>query len=171
MKNLEAQWGRVLKMGDHFQPSDVRVQNRPERALRAVPLFRKSRHDPRRWDRRKQSHYIESLISGFPPGSFYSAHVGDTKGDSFGEILNGSQRLLALAEYLDGDFPLEGLELLPQYSGKMYKDLPMSAQRRIDETTLVFHSISMKELFSEDLNEQEAALTFLRRRFRDSDRG
>lgn len=81
-----------------------------------------------RWTNRKRSALIESLIMNVPiPPVFlyeyeYSAY----------EVMDGLQRLTAIASFYDDEFELEGLTKWPELNGKKYNNLPKLVQQGID---------------------------------------
>jgi len=81
-----------------------------------------------RWSNKKRSTLIESLIMNVPlPPIFlyeyeYSAY----------EVMDGLQRLTAIASFYDDDYELEGLEKWPELNGKKYSQLPKLVKQGID---------------------------------------
>ena len=81
-----------------------------------------------RWSRGKRSALIESLIMNVPiPPVFlyeyeYSAY----------EVMDGLQRLTAIASFYDDEYELEGLAKWPELNGKKYSRLPKLVQQGID---------------------------------------
>lgn len=80
------------------------------------------------WDEPRKSKFIESLIIGLPiPFVFF------WQNDETGilEIVDGSQRLRTLEEYLNNRLKLSSLERLDLLNGTTFEDLPLSRQRKI----------------------------------------
>lgn len=81
-----------------------------------------------RWSNKKRSILIESLIMNVPlPPIFlyeyeYSAY----------EVMDGLQRLTAIASFYDDDYELEGLEKWSELNGKRYSKLPKLVKQGID---------------------------------------
>ncbi len=80
------------------------------------------------WDKNRKSKFIESLIIGLPiPFIFFWQN--DQTGKL--EIVDGSQRLRTLEEYLGNRLELSGLERLDLLNGTTFFSLPLSRQRKI----------------------------------------
>jgi hypothetical protein len=81
-----------------------------------------------RWSNKKRSTLIESLIMNVPlPPIFlyefeYSAY----------EVMDGLQRLTAIASFYEDGYELEGLEKWPELNGKTYSRLPKIVKQGID---------------------------------------
>ncbi|MFA0549269.1 DUF262 domain-containing protein [Vibrio lentus] len=81
-----------------------------------------------RWSVEKQSALIESLIMNVPiPPIFLYEHKF-----SHYEVMDGLQRLTAIANFYDNKFSLVGLTEWPELNGKTYKGLPEQVQEGID---------------------------------------
>ena len=85
-----------------------------------------------RWGREKQSRLIESLIMNvpIPPIFLYE--------DKFShyEVMDGLQRLTAIADFYRDKFELEGLAEWPELNGRTYSRLPEQIKRGIDRRYL-----------------------------------
>lgn len=79
------------------------------------------------WEDRRKSRFIESLIMGLPIPFIFFWEMPDGKL----EIVDGSQRLRTIEEFIFGDFRLGDLEPLTHLSGFRFDDLPESRQRKI----------------------------------------
>lgn len=79
------------------------------------------------WEPVRKSRFIESLIMGLPIPFlfFWEMKTGKL------EIVDGSQRLRTIHEYIKGDLKLSPLEELPSLSGTHFSDLPTSRQMKI----------------------------------------
>ncbi|MDM8532091.1 DUF262 domain-containing protein [Anaerolineales bacterium HSG25] len=78
-----------------------------------------------RWDQVRKSRLLESFLMNVPvPPIFLNE-------DAYGtySIIDGKQRLSAIADYLRDAFPLEGLEVFGDINGRYYSDLPPTLQR------------------------------------------
>lgn len=79
------------------------------------------------WEATRKSRFIESLLLGLPvPFLFFWQQP-----DGRLEIVDGSQRLRTIEEFVLGDFRLGELERLTLSSGFRYCDLPVSRQMKI----------------------------------------
>jgi len=80
------------------------------------------------WENPRKSKFIESILIGLPiPFVFF--WMNDETGKL--EIVDGSQRLRTIEEYLGGRLILEGLERLDLLNGTTFNDLPLSRRRKI----------------------------------------
>jgi len=85
------------------------------------------------WEPERKSRFIESVLMGLPiPSLFFweSPSTGKL------EIVDGSQRLRTIEEFVLGDFPLGDLEELSLLTGFRFKDLPESRQRKIKNRSI-----------------------------------
>lgn len=94
-----------------------------------------------RWSLETSSRLIESLILNIPiPVVFISQDidVDEEIGDTISRytVIDGQQRLTAIYNFLNNDYPLEGLEALPELDGMRYNDLPPFLLRRLEERTV-----------------------------------
>lgn len=80
------------------------------------------------WDAVRKSKFIESLLIGLPiPFLFF--WMNNETGKL--EIVDGSQRLRTIEEYLNRNLQLQGLERLDLLNGTVFKDLQLSRRRKI----------------------------------------
>lgn len=80
------------------------------------------------WESPRKSKFIESVLMGLPiPFVFF--WMNDETGKL--EIVDGSQRLRTIEEYLGGRLILEGLKRLDLLNGTSFNDLPLSRRRKI----------------------------------------
>ena len=79
------------------------------------------------WEHERKSRFIESMLMGLPIPFlfFWEMPSGEL------EVVDGSQRLRTIAEFMLGDLQLGELEGLPLLSGFRFADLPESRQRKI----------------------------------------
>lgn len=78
------------------------------------------------WENERKSRFIESLLMGLPIPFLFFWEMKD----GHLEIVDGSQRLRTIEEFILGDFRLEELESLPSLSGFQFADLLVSRQRK-----------------------------------------
>ncbi|WP_434617408.1 DUF262 domain-containing protein [Azospirillum sp. B2RO_4] len=84
------------------------------------------------WPVEKQSKFIESVFMGLPiPFVFFWQ---DQEGRM--EIVDGSQRIRTIRNFIDNTLVLKGLETLPAVNGMRYSDLPPSRQLKFVETPI-----------------------------------
>lgn len=84
------------------------------------------------WSPEKQSKFIESVFMGLPiPFVFFWQ---DREGRM--EIVDGSQRIRTIRDFMDGKLVLKGLETIPAANGLRYSDLPIPRQLKFVETPI-----------------------------------
>jgi hypothetical protein len=76
-----------------------------------------------RWDRARQSQLIESFLLNVPVPPVYLAE--ETRGVF--AVIDGKQRLTAIVQFLNNEFPLTQLDLRPDLEGAYFRDLPTNA--------------------------------------------
>lgn len=79
------------------------------------------------WEDWRKSRFIESLIMGLPIPFVFFWEMPDGRL----EIVDGSQRLRTIEEFIYGEFTLGELDPLTRLSGFRFSDLPESRQRKI----------------------------------------
>jgi hypothetical protein len=84
------------------------------------------------WEPVRKSRFIESLIMGLPIPFLFFWEMDNGKL----EIVDGSQRLRTLHEYVLGDLELAELEELPSLTGTRFSDLSQSRQRKIKNRSI-----------------------------------
>ncbi|MGW5700914.1 DUF262 domain-containing protein [Amycolatopsis japonica] len=85
-----------------------------------------------RWSRERQSRLIESFVVNVPvpPVFLYESEL------SRYEVMDGRQRLTAIAEFYEDKFSLQGLTQWPELNGRRYSQLPEQVRRGIDRRYL-----------------------------------
>ena len=85
------------------------------------------------WEHERKSRFIESLLMGLPsPFLFFWERPESGKL----EIVDGSQRLRTIEQFISGDFILDELEVLTALEGMRFTDLPESRQRKIKHRSI-----------------------------------
>lgn len=83
------------------------------------------------WSEADCSYFIESVLIGLPiPYMFFA----DTE-DGRTEIVDGAQRINALASFLNNDLTLSGLKVLTSANGKVFSEFPKEIQRRFNNAS------------------------------------
>jgi uncharacterized protein with ParB-like and HNH nuclease domain len=86
------------------------------------------------WEPKRQSRFIESVLIGLPIPYLFVADVSDQEGRL--EIVDGSQRIRTLADFISNELVLNDLDKLTELNGFRFCDLPTSRQRRFKRHTL-----------------------------------
>jgi len=86
------------------------------------------------WPEDRQSKFIESVLIGLPIPYLFVADIPGKEGRL--EIVDGSQRIRTLADFLQNKLRLSELQKLEKLNGFTYADLPVSRQRRFNRHTL-----------------------------------
>ena len=85
------------------------------------------------WEAARKSRFIESLLMGLPiPFLFFWESPGTGKL----EIVDGSQRLRTIEQFILGDFVVGELETLSGLEGLRFRDLPESRQRKVKNRSI-----------------------------------
>ena len=84
------------------------------------------------WEHERKSRFIESLILGLPIPFLFFWEMPNGKL----EIVDGSQRLRAIEEFLHEGLELGELQSLTALSGFQFSDLPVSRQRKINNRSI-----------------------------------
>lgn len=96
------------------------------------------------WENERKSRFIESIIMGLPIPFLFFWERPDT---GRLEIVDGSQRLRTIEQFIHSGFRLGELEGLPLLSGFRFEDLPESRQRKIRNRSI--RGIILNELADE----------------------
>src|SRR5262245_50697203 len=78
------------------------------------------------WEPERKSSFIESVLMGLPIPFLFFWEKPDT---GKLEIVDGSQRLRTIQQFIFGDFEVGPLEQLTRLEGLRFRDLPASRQR------------------------------------------
>lgn len=89
------------------------------------------------WTLKQKSELIESILMGIPLPMIYFFE-GD---EGIIQVVDGKQRLTSLFEFLDNQFPLSPLKILPHLRGKRYLDLEPAEQTKIARHQFVTQTI------------------------------
>ena len=86
------------------------------------------------WDEKRKSKFIESVLIGLPIPFLFLAEAEDEEGRL--EIVDGSQRIRTLTEFLTGKLMLSNLLKLPLLNGYTFEQLPLARQRKFNRATI-----------------------------------
>lgn len=84
------------------------------------------------WKPDRQSKFIESVILGLPIPPMYFAEIED----GLLEVIDGSQRIRTINEFLSGRLKLKGLKQLVGLNGLTFNDFSNSRKRKIKNVTM-----------------------------------
>jgi uncharacterized protein with ParB-like and HNH nuclease domain len=84
------------------------------------------------WEEDRQSKFIESILLGLPIPYIFTAENEDGRL----EIVDGSQRIRTLENFLGDRLTLSTLEILDTCNGLKFSDFPTSRKRKIHNTSL-----------------------------------
>lgn len=84
------------------------------------------------WEPERKSRFVESLLLGLPIPFLFFWEMSDGKL----EIVDGSQRLRSLEEFVLGELRLGELDSLTALSGFTFSELPLSRQRKIQNRSI-----------------------------------
>lgn len=85
------------------------------------------------WEESRRCRFIESLLMGLPI-PFVFLWMNDETGQL--EIVDGSQRLRTLEEYINNRLKLDGLKRLNLLNGTRFKDLTLARQRKLNNLSI-----------------------------------
>jgi uncharacterized protein with ParB-like and HNH nuclease domain len=85
------------------------------------------------WEEERKSRFLESVMMGLPIPFLFFWEIPET---GRLEIVDGSQRLRTIEEFILGDFELGDLEELSLLTGFRFRDLPESRQRKIKNRSI-----------------------------------
>lgn len=96
------------------------------------------------WDDAKQSKFIESVLLGLPTPYFFVADISGKKNEDRLEVIDGTQRIVTLARFINNELKLQNLEKLRTLNDFRFSDLPLPRQRRFKRTTLRMIQLTAK---------------------------
>ncbi len=101
-----------------------------------------------RWDARRQSQLIESILINIPIPPLF---VYETEPDRY-EVMDGQQRITAIRSFYSNELVLKGLQRWPELNGRTYSKLPDTIKAGIDR-----RSISWVTVLNESSRDEEEA--------------
>lgn len=104
------------------------LANKMNKAEFVVPSYQREYT----WEHDRKSRFIESLLLGLPIPFLFFWEMPNGKL----EIVDGSQRLRSIEEFVLGDLRLSELQSLTALSGFKFSDLPESRQRKINNRSI-----------------------------------
>ncbi|MFZ5936716.1 DUF262 domain-containing protein [Pseudomonas sp. HS6-2] len=86
------------------------------------------------WDDIRKSRLVESIIVGMPVPNIVLAENKDHRGRFI--VIDGKQRLLAINDFLNGQYALRGLDIRPDLNNLKYTQLAAEDREYLDNSTL-----------------------------------
>lgn len=93
------------------------------------------------WDANRKSRFIESVFLGVPIMPLLVSVSGE---EAELEIIDGSQRVRTLVDYLKDRFKLKGLKKLTELNGTVYSQLPNNVKNQFKLRDFRFHVVTDK---------------------------
>ena len=117
----------VVQRNDFFLPSLIDM-TKTRKTLEVSPYYQRRA----RWDVTRKSKLIESFLVNIPvpPVFLYENEFARY------EVMDGQQRVSAILEYFDNQFPLRGLEILHSVAGKRFHELPPEIKAGLERRSL-----------------------------------
>ena len=127
-KKASANQLRIVRSSMDLTLHSLRKSMRESSYINMHPGYQR-RH---RWDRKKRSRLIESLLLNIPipPIFLFESDLNRY------EVMDGSQRLEAITGYLDNGFKLSGLEFLTELNGNSFDEVTPTVQRSLLRRTI-----------------------------------
>jgi len=91
------------------------------------------------WDNTRKSKFIESVFLGVPIMPFLVSISGD---DAELEIVDGSQRIRTIVQYVENNLKLQGLDKLTQLNGTKYEELSQNRRNKFLLRDFRFHVVT-----------------------------
>lgn len=88
------------------------------------------------WSKEQQSKFIESLLLNIPIPYLFVADVGEGRNEGRLEVVDGSQRIRTLVDFLNNNLVLVLLKKLPLVNGFTFSDFSKPRQLRFKRKTL-----------------------------------
>ena len=117
----------ILQRNDFLLPNLIDML-RTHRTLEVTPHYQRRE----RWDMARKSKLIESFLVNIPvpPVFLYENALARY------EVMDGQQRVLAILEYFENQFPLRRLDILHSLSGKRFLELPPEVRAGLERRSL-----------------------------------
>ncbi|MHA3015072.1 DUF262 domain-containing protein [Cupriavidus necator] len=119
---------RVVRSTMDFTLHQLQASLRESNYINMAPGYQRRA----RWDRKKKSLLIESILLNVPIPSLFLFEANYNQY----EVMDGRQRLETITDFLDNDFALTGLEYWPEINSKRFRDLPEAVRRGLLRRTI-----------------------------------
>ena len=110
------------------------------------------------WPNQKRSLFIESLLMNLPVPPVFLFEVDYSRY----EVIDGQQRLSAIADFYENRYKLTGLEKWSDLNNKKYTDLPPIVQRGLDRQRISAVVLPAESLATEERRHDVRRLMFER---------
>jgi hypothetical protein len=142
---------RILQERNDFFLPQIRDFVASKKWVNLRPEYQR-RH---RWDRKKQSRLIESLLMNVPVPPIF---LFEWELNRY-EVMDGQQRLTSLIDFYENNLELTGLDAWVGLNGRRHNDLPPKLKRgldrrRVSAVILLAESVSSKETSSIDIRRE-----------------
>ena len=146
IKDLEDEGTLDAEVQQHIYPAKVKI-TRDQFSL--FQLKRKSESGRKEiiidpdfqrlfvWGSKEKSELIESILMGIPLPVLYLFEQNDGKL----QVVDGRQRLTAIFQYMNNEFALSDLKILPEEKGKKFSDLSPMMQGIIEDFQMTVYKI------------------------------
>lgn len=119
------------------QPYDLNISSLVDQinsnTLHLRPLSERPRFQRKYvWPNRLASLLIESILLNIPIPPFYFSQNDEFELD----VIDGQQRIYSIYRFINNEFALSGLEVIPEINGKRFHQLARRLQRQIETHTL-----------------------------------
>lgn len=119
---------RIVRSNMDLSLHNLRQSLRDASYINLNPSYQR-RH---RWDTKKRSQLIESLLLNIPIPPLF---LFENDYNQY-EIMDGRQRLEAIKGFMDNGYSLRGMEYWPELNGSRFDDLPPTIQRGLLRRTI-----------------------------------
>ena len=119
---------RIVVQRNDFLLPNLLDMLKTHRTLDVSPYYQRRA----RWDPRRKSRLIESFLVNIPvpPIFLYENEFARY------EVMDGQQRVSAISEFFENQYPLRGLEILGSLNGKRFHDLPREIRAGLERRSL-----------------------------------
>lgn len=137
--------GKVIDIEEALKQCKIEVININAKDL-LMPEYQnlnKYFNDERKWTTKQKNNFIESLFFGLFVQQLFIYEPN--KQESF--IIDGYNRIQTIKEFLNDEFPLEGLSKFNwQYNGKEFSRLNESLKYHLEHYPIIINKITHKTL-------------------------
>ena len=118
---------------DQYSIFEIRRMLKDTKELIIDPEFQRNAV----WKLEQERELIESVLMGIPIPIIYVFEEKDGKK----QVVDGRQRIHAIVRYLDNEFALDNLKMLPRFNRKRFKDIEPLYQSKIERYQIPLYVI------------------------------